>query len=175
MLLEGIARRDTVVLIDTNVLMEAVRTGCWNAVTGGLNIETVEECRDEASRGDRGRPSYVPVDSEALARIRIVHPVSAVERVAFAMKYADAGNMDAGERDLFAHAYSRASQGDEVWVVCSADKACVRAAVALGWHERMRSLGALAAAVGAHPRPALLDHYGERWLSKHRTEYLLRS
>jgi hypothetical protein len=174
-LLEGVARRDTVVLADTNVVLEAVRTKCWNAISGGLRMETVEECRDEALRGDRGRPGYLPVEPEDLARTRTVHPVSALERVTFAMAYPDAQNMDAGERDLFAHAYTRASRGDLVWVVCSADRACVRAAVALGWHERMHSLEAVAAAAGANPRPPLLAHYTERWLSKVRTEYLLRS
>lgn len=173
MLLDGLARKDTVVLVDTNVMLEAVRTRCWNALTGGLRVETVEECRDEALRGDRGRPGYLPVSAQDLARIRGVHPVSALERATFGMAYEDAQNMDPGERDLFAHACARASRGDAVWVLCSADKACVRAAVALGWHERMHSLGTLAAAVGTHPHPALLDHYGERWLSRVRTEYLL--
>jgi hypothetical protein len=171
--LEGIARRDTVVLMDTNVVMEAVRTRCWNAVSGGLCVETVEECRDEALRGDRGRPGYVPVSTRDLARIRAEHPVSAVERVTFAMAYPDAENMDAGERDLFAHAFSRVSRGDAVWVVCSADKACVRAAVSLGWHERMFSLGALAAAVGVNPHPPLVAQHEERWLSQIRTTFLL--
>lgn len=172
-LLPGIARKDTVVLVDTNIVMEAVRTRCWNAVTGGLRVETVEECRDEALRGDRGRPGYLPVTPADLGRIRTVHPVSEVERVTFAMDYPDAESMDPGERDLFAHAYARVARGDAVWLVCSADRACVRAAVALGWHEQMYSLATLAEAVGAEPRLPLLNQYGERWLSAVRTEYLL--
>lgn len=172
-LLEGVPLKDTVVLVDTNVVMEAVRTRCWNAVAGGLSVETVEECRDEALRGDRGRPGYLPVSAEDLARIRTVHPVSAVERAAFAMTYEDARNMDRGERDLFAHAHARVSRGDAVWIVCSADRACVRAAVALGWHERMHCLATLAASVGASPNPPLLEQYRERWLSQARTRFLL--
>ena len=174
MLLPGVPRGDTVVLVDTNVVMEAVRTRCWNAITGGVRVETVEECRDEARRGDRGRPGYLPVSDADLARMRAVHGVGEMERVTFSLAYPDAQNMDAGERDLFAHAFARSARGDDVWIVCSADKACVRAAVALGWHERMHSLGALVAAVGAVPRPALLDHFGERWLSTCRTEFLLK-
>jgi hypothetical protein len=170
---DRVARQDTVVLVDTNVVMEAIRTRCWNALTGGLYVETVEECRDEALRGDRGRPGYLPVSEQDLARVRTVHPVTALERATFGMAYQDARNMDRGERDLFAHAFARAARGDSVWIVSSADRACVRAAVALGWHERMCSLGALAAAVGAHPAPALLDQYGERWLSRVRMGYLL--
>jgi hypothetical protein len=82
-LLDGVARKDTVVLVDTNVVMEAVRTRCWNALTGGLRVETVEECRDEALRGDRGRPGYLPVSEQDLARIRNVHPVTPLERSVF--------------------------------------------------------------------------------------------
>jgi len=172
-LLDGVARKDTVVLVDTNVVMEAVRTRCWNAVSGGLCVETVEECRDEALRGDRGRPGYLPVSEQDLARIRRVHPVTPLERATFALAYLNASGMDPGERDLFAHAYARAARGDSVWIVCSADKACVNAAVALGWHERMRSLGALAAAVGANSDPPLGRQFGEPWLSEVRTRYLL--
>lgn len=172
MLLDGVAQKDTVVLVDTNVVMEAVRTRCWNAVTGGVSVETVEECRNEALRGDRGRPGYLAVSEQDLARMRKVHPVSALGRANFAMAYPEAQNMDRGERELFTHAYARVSRGDSVWIISSADKACVRAAVALGWHERMHSLGALAAAVGVRP-PALLERYGERWLSQVRTAYLL--
>lgn len=175
MLLEGVALKDTIVLVDTNVVLESVRTRCWNALAGGLRLETVEECRDEALRGDRGRPGYVPVSGDDLARIRAVHPVSAVQRAAFALAYSGALNLDPGERDLFAHAYVRRAAGDDVWLLCSADKACVRAAVALGWHERMRSLGSLAEAVGAHPNPPLLRQHTENWLSQVRTEYLLGS
>ena len=85
MLLDAVARSDTVVLVDTNVVMEAVRTRCWNAVSGGLCVETVEECRDQALRGDRGRPGYLPVSEQDLARIRRVHPVTALERATFAI------------------------------------------------------------------------------------------
>lgn len=33
------------ILVDTNVIIEAVRTGCWAALTGQLRVETVVACR----------------------------------------------------------------------------------------------------------------------------------
>jgi hypothetical protein len=42
----GVGPKATVVLVDTNVIIEAIRTRCWNALTGGLRVETVAECRD---------------------------------------------------------------------------------------------------------------------------------
>lgn len=173
MLLPRTSLRDTVVLVDTNVIIESVRKGCWNALTGGLRVETVEECRDEAGRGDRGRAGYVAVTEVHLQRLAQVHAVTELERAVFGLSYADAANMDPGERDLFTHAYERAGKGDEVWILCSPDRACIRAAVALGWADRIRSLEVLANAVGARPSPPLAGHFGERWLSDFRTACLL--
>jgi hypothetical protein len=172
-LIPGRTLRDTVALVDTNVMIEAVRVRCWNALSGALRLETVAECRDEAGRGDRSRPGYVPVSEADLARLSKVHPVTDLERAVFGLAYGGSQNMDGGERDLFAHAYARSSAGDPTWVICSPDRASIRAAVALGWRDQTRSLGELAAAVGARPNPPLADHFGERWLSDLCTAYLL--
>lgn len=79
MLIPGVAPKDTVVLVDTNVMIEAVRTRCWNALTGSLRLETVEECRDEAGRGSYGRSGYVAVSQGDLGRLSAVHPVTGLE------------------------------------------------------------------------------------------------
>jgi hypothetical protein len=168
-----VALKDTVVLTDTNVIIEAVRTRCWNALAGGLRLETVEECREEALRQPRDRPGYVRVSEHDVSRLSAVHPVNDLDRALFGLEYAPAVGMDPGERDLFAHAFARSVAGDAVWILCSPDKASVRAAVALGWHDRMHSLASIASAVGARTCTPLADHFGERWLSDFRTACLL--
>ena len=35
------------VLVDTNVIIEAHRTGAWRALAGGYVLETVEDCVTE--------------------------------------------------------------------------------------------------------------------------------
>lgn len=60
-------------LVDTNVIIEAVRTGCWRAITGRMNVETVETCINECLRGDAGRSGYVIVSEEELNRLSRVH------------------------------------------------------------------------------------------------------
>lgn len=82
--------------------------------------------------------------------------------------YPDAAGMDAGERDLFAHAYGRS---DETWLLLSPDKASIRAGVNLGWEDRLRSLGAVTDEIGA--RPKLKRHFEESWLAEWRTQFLL--
>lgn len=99
--------------------------------------------------------------------------MTALDRAALGLTYPHAANMDAGERDLFAHAFGRAEGGDDTWWLCSPDRASIRAAVALGWADRMQSLEALVASVGGRCTPALADHFGQRWLSDFRTACLL--
>ena len=173
-LIPDVPLHKTVILVDTNVMIEAVRTGTWNALTGGAQVETVEECRDEARRGDDGtRPGYVTVSDADLARLHAVHPMSQRERAEYLLTDPEAVGMDPGEQDLFAHAYQRAKAGDRVWVLCSSDKASIRAAVRLAFADQLLSLEAACVAVGARPKQPIKAHHQEPFLSKYRTEYLL--
>ena len=43
------------VLVDTNVILEAHRTGSWRALTGGYAVETVEDCVTETWTGFQRR------------------------------------------------------------------------------------------------------------------------
>ena len=172
-LIGGVSLRKTVVLLDTNVIIEAVRTGAWNALTGAVCVETVEECRDEARRGDATRPAYVPVSDADLHRLHAVHSVSTRDRAEYLLADPEAAAMDPGEQDLFAHAYQRAKDGDEVWVLCSSDKASIRAAVRLAIADQLKSLEAACKAVGVWPKEPLRPHHLELFLSKYRSEYLL--
>jgi hypothetical protein len=144
------------VLVDTMIVIEAVRTGCWNAISGQREIVTVEECAEELRRGDPAAPGYVRVTDEDIARAT-VEPLSAETSARFRLTYADADGLDPGERDLLALAASR--EGD--FRVCSCDKAAVRAAHALGWLDRVISLESLAHSVGVRPHPTLKKQFTE--------------
>jgi hypothetical protein len=155
------------VLVDTNIIIEAVRARCWNALAGRYQIETVETCFDEVRAGDPLRPGYVTVDAAQLTKLSARHAVTDLERAHLALTLPTSDALDSGERDLFAHALGRT--GD--WTLCCADRAAVNAALALGWHERIVSLGKLVAAAGS--RPDLKDHFTEKWLAEVRTLFAL--
>jgi len=163
----------TVVLVDTNVIIEAVRTATWNALTGALRVETVRECHDEAERGDPTNPGYVVVSSADLRRLHRVHDVTQGELAEYLLEDVGASGLDAGEQHLFAHALQRARHGDTVWVLCSADKAAIRAAVRVKIHDQLRSLEEMSNAVGARPVSPYKRHFETLFLAKYRTEYLL--
>lgn len=169
---KGVSRA-TAMLVDTNVIIEAVRTRVWKALLGALRVETVRECWDETQRGSPHDPGYVTVTAADLAGLAEVHAVTDLERATLALTCADAAALDPGERDLLAHALTRQASGDTVWLVSSPDRACVRAAVALNLGDHTISLEELAQAAGA--RPALLpkEHFTRRWLSAERTKALL--
>ncbi len=159
-----------VVLVDTNAVIEAVRTGCWAAITGRFSVETVQECYDEALR-DAHRPGYIEVTVEDLGRLSAVHAVTDLQRATLALRYEYADGLDDGERDLLAHAIDRVTPPS--WLLCSPDKASVRAAVALGAGDALTSLEWLGRQAGARPRPALRDHHTEARLGQWRTAALL--
>jgi hypothetical protein len=156
-----------VVFVDTMIVIEAVRTGCWNAISGQRRIVTVEECADELGRGDASAPGYVTVSENDIGRAT-VEPLSAEGAVTFRLNYPAADGLDPGERDLLALAYGWGCD----FVLCSCDKAVVVAAHTLGWLDRVISLEALSATVGARPNPPLKPQFTEARMSQWRTSLL---
>ena len=132
-------QRGQVVLVDTNIIIEAVRTGCWNALTVHFKMETVEKCCEEARTGEAHRPGYVKVDEGALRSRLTAHAVSGVMLFELGQRYPDADRLDAGERHLWAHALDR----NDEWVAACSDRAAVNVAVKRSG-ERSVCVGALA-------------------------------
>ena len=154
--------------MDTMIVIEAVRTGCWNAITGQRQVVTVAECADELGRGDPTGSAYVPIAGKELSRLT-VESLSNEAAARLRLEYPEADGLDPGERDLLAHAVERAG----AFQLCSCDKAAVRAAHALGLSERVVSLEAVARSVGARPSPDLRVQFTETTLRAWRTALLL--
>lgn len=157
-------------LVDTNIVIEAVRTGVWNAVTGARQVASVPEVADELGRGEgAGMPGYVRVTPAMVARMRI-EPLTPLEAAAFRLAYPQADGMDPGERDLMALAYARRA---EVLQICLADKAAVVAAHRTGMLDNVVSLEWVANSVGGRPAPPLRVQFTEHRMSEWRTALLL--
>lgn len=62
-----------IVLMDTNVIIEAHLTRCWRAVVNAFKVETVEKCCEEAATGDKRRAGYVVIDVEAMKKSVLIH------------------------------------------------------------------------------------------------------
>src|SRR5262245_12319473 len=117
-------QRGQVILVDTNIIIEAVRTRCWNALASYFSVETVETCLEEGLTGDPLRPGYVQVDPAQLRKgVSKSHPVSSLQTMRLALTYPTADELDPGERKLLAHAMDRKDE----WILGSADRAAVKA------------------------------------------------
>ena len=157
-----------VVFVDTMIVIEAVRTGCWKAISGQRQLVTVEECADELRRGDASAAGYFTVTANDIDRI-IVEPLPLEAAVRFRLEYANADGLDPGERDLLALAYGWNCEFE----LCCCDKAAVVAAHTLGWLDRVTSLEFLGGSVGARPNPALRSQFTEARMGQWRTSLLL--
>lgn len=154
---------ESCVLVDTNVILEAHRTACWPALTGGLRVETVEDCVTETQTGfQRRRPEQTIDNSQLRSSLFAVHKVSKEERAELAVRIRGIA-LDLGEESLWAHALAR----DDAWILCGPDKASMRCGVRLGFREKLVSLEILLRRVGHRPMKDLKGQYTEKW---HRSE-----
>ena len=101
-----IAKGD-IVLVDTNVIIEAHRVRCWRAIINCFRVETVEKCCEEAATGDRRRAAYVAVDVEGMKRMVAVHAVNLTQLAEIETRLAEPDRIDMGEKHLLAHALDR--------------------------------------------------------------------
>ncbi|MBI4657982.1 MAG: hypothetical protein HY735_03880 [Verrucomicrobia bacterium] len=101
-----IAKGD-IVLLDTNVIIEAHRANCWRALAQFFRFETVEMCCVEVATGDRRRLDYVAVDIAELRKQVAVHEVSKNELAQLETNLSAPWSIDPGEKHLLAHAFAR--------------------------------------------------------------------
>lgn len=163
-------KQGQIVLIDTMIIIETVRTNCWNAIAGWYQVETVDKCYKEAQAGDPRQSNYVNVPNNLLnSGLAKSHKVTDADRVKLTLANPDSHSLDAGERDLFAILIGRTDN----WITCCSDKAALKIALELGFRDRIFALEDLVERTGVKPNPKLKDHYTKRWLSKIRTQFLL--
>ncbi len=144
--------------MDTNVILEAHRTGSWPALTGGYGVETVEDCVTETQTGfQRRRPERRIDEARLRDRLAGVHRVGDLERAVLGIQAGEIA-LDRGEASLWAHALSR----DDDWIICGPDKASLRCGEMLGLHERLVSMEGLLDEVGHRPRTALREAFTRR-------------
>ncbi len=158
----------TVVFVDTNVIIEAHRTGCWKALVASYEIHTVEMVREESLRGRKDNPEYVVIDAGVFDGKVTVHTVSDKERAKAIIEHPELVILDEGEKDLLAYLYSA---GIEVMILTTGDAAAIRMACRLGFADQLRSLEALVRKGSL--RKDLKSWYTSKHLESVKTRFLL--
>src|SRR5665213_1578652 len=108
------ARHTGPVLVDTMTILDAHKWAAWGALSGGYNVETVEDCFTETQTGFQRRNPEENIDPVQLRKdLKAVHTVTEIER-ANVLLNADGIALDIGEQSLWAHALTR----KDTWVLC---------------------------------------------------------
>ena len=159
--------RDQIVLVDTNVIIEAHRVRSWDAVTGWFSVETVDECAVEAGSGDSRKCGYVFVDVKQLRKKIMVHKVERKIVLAAELTNERFSELDPGEKELLAFAI----QYEKAWLLCSPDRACMGLMHELSFLNRLVSLETMQRKAGLNKQ--LRENFTEKWLKKRRTEFII--
>ena len=112
-------RPHAVVLVGTNVIIEAHRTGAWAALVGTYGVETVEDCVIETQTGYHRRTLEHLIDARDLrASLTAVHDVTGSEYAELAVRISDIA-LDRCEESLWAHSLGRVG----TWLLSGPDRA----------------------------------------------------
>lgn len=151
----------SIVLVDTNVIVECHRTNTWGALSGGYRVQTTETCVCETQTGFQNLTWEQYIDPDQLRQsLDAVHTVSDREYATLELTDPDLPALDDGERSLWAHVLSRADDG---WLFCGPDIASLRCGVKLGYQEQLTALEDLLANVGYRSTARLRRQYRSKW------------
>jgi hypothetical protein len=159
-----------VVYVDTNVVLEAHRTGCWADLVERFDVRTVELIQIEAQSGDRRQRGYVTVNMREFCAKVTVSKVTDVHRLRASARAPALTALDAGELDLLAFV---ASEDPGSLLLTTADKAAIKTACQLGLEAQLVSLEEMAKQCGKNP--PLKRQYTKSWLGQVRTEFLFET
>lgn len=161
------------VFLDANVIIEAFRIGVWRELARQHHLETVQMCERESLTGQTTTYGKVDVQSaELLDGLKASHDVSRAERNALIKAHRACADMDPGEKDLFAHLFTRQTPLPPIIAISSADKGVIVRAKDLGWLEHLISLEELMVEGHASKQKMIaLDYqYSSRFLGEKRLQ-----
>jgi len=160
-------RSRKVVYVDTNVVIEATRTGCWKALLQTFDIRSVSRVREEAAKEPKNKEGYVPVDMVLFDSKVTVEEVTDADVLMAASTASSIVSLDAGEKYLLA----RVAKNPDALLLTTGDKAAVKSVCQLGLGDRLISLQELAEDCGQKPK--LREWFTKKWLGQVKTEFLL--
>jgi hypothetical protein len=163
------------VLVDTCIIIEAFRTGMWNALCARFAVETVEKCIEEACTGDPLDPRRTPIDRVALVKgLAQRHTVSDLDLATLAIERSDLPGLDDGELHLMAWLHANRPV-DVTLLISTTDAAAARAVHQLKLLDQLGSLESLGKEAGASRQQmdAMAAHYREAWMSALRMRLML--
>jgi hypothetical protein len=157
------------VFVDTNVIIAAFGSKAWKPLAQFFRLLTADQCAIEAATGDQRRKDYVTVDDALLRKTATIVKPEKKSLATLTLSLPRGLFLDPGERDLIACAIDRPA----AWLLCSPDKAAVRAMHTLGKIAQLVSFEALVRAAKFNIQ--LYEPFTEKWLRGVRTQLELET
>ena len=162
------ARHTGPVLVDTMTILDTHMWASWGALSGGYDLETVEDCIVETQTGFQRRRPEENIDAAQLRKgLKAVHSVTELQRANVLLNSSGIA-LEIGEQSLWAHALTRT----DAWVLCGPDKASLRFGVRMKCRDRMISLERLLLEVGFNPI-RLDEKHTTKWLERVLGEFVI--
>jgi hypothetical protein len=160
--------KNDIVLIDTNVIIEAHRLNCWNPLAEYFNLHTVEKVIEETQTGYQNRKPEQLIDPNALRdSFGHIQTISELQVIKFDMANISQP-LDAGEKQLIIYAHTIQKK---VWFLNSPDIAAVKYACKHGWGDSLISLEAMTKHLSCRLKVNLERNYTEGWLSQKKLQF----
>lgn len=156
-----------IVYVDTNVVLEAQRTGCLEDIIEHFDVRTVEMVQIETQTGDCRQTGYVTVNMRKFCTKVTINKVTDLHRLKASVRAPSLTALDPGERDLLAFV---ASEDPGSFLLTTADKAAIKTACLLELEARLVSLEEIAKHCGKNP--TFKRQYTKSWLGQVRGEFL---
>jgi len=168
----------TRIFVDTNIILEAFRINCWNALCQKYTIETVEKCIEESLSGNPNNPQHIPVKRKNLVKgLTAIHDPDKKDIANLRLNYPETQGLDDGELHLIAWLYAQKIVPDALIQISTADKAAIVSISILGWLDSVTSLEQLLSGVGITKQQLekLREQYCSNWLKRIKTKICLNS
>lgn len=159
-----------IVLIDTNVILEAHRVGCWISLSQYFNLHTVEKVIEETQTGFQNRNPEQTID-QALLRKSFNHVQTVTDLQVVEFDMTNTGTLlDDGEKQLII--YSQTIK-EKVWYLNSPDLASVKYSCQVGSQDRLISLESMIRRLDCKLKNELERNFTESWLSQSKLKFLM--
>ncbi|WP_020182901.1 hypothetical protein [Methylotenera sp. 1P/1] len=159
-----------IVLVDTNVILEAHRVKCWKQIANYFHLHTVGKVIEETQTGYQNRREEQTIDYQLLKK-SFAHIEEIPEQLLVEFELHNNGDcgLHAGEMSLiiYAHGYK-----GNIWFLNSPDKATVNYACTQGWKDRLISLEAMTKHLNLKLSVGLHQNYTDTWLSQQKLFFL---
>jgi hypothetical protein len=166
--------KSQIVLVDTNVILEAHRVGCWIALSQYFALQTVEKVVEETQTGFQNRSPEQNISEPALRKqLKSIESITELQRAEFAATHFNSV-LDDGERDLVIYAglLTQNHPKINIWFLNSPDIATIRHAHRRAWLDHLVSLEEMCQHLKLKAKPPLRNNYTRSWLSGQKLQFI---